>query len=962
MKFVRIFFYLLLISPQFVSSQTVSIKKISGLPTKDIYDLLIDSKGFLWIAHDLGVSRYDGINFTSYASNEQTSLSATDLLEDKQGRIWFHNFTGQIFYIENEKVHLLAAYDYKTETTFPRMVLLNNELITSTDKGLFVCNTLNLSCHYIKCANSAWKGTTSLTVINKTVIAYGNNTWFMYKPGGSLKSVTLYGAAPDFVKNNASTLTAAALKDTAFLISNPAGILSELTIAHDSLKLSKKIYAGDFINTVTLSGNDVWVNTIRKSFLLNNLKEVLSGYNLTDIVTDQEGNTWYSSLKNGLVVKYKTLDDDLLPLHIAGKDDIIKCFAMQGDTLISGTQNGYIVLYDTRHRKILKQIKLPGNTEMIGYLYNAGAGNYLVATAINTYEVNIKTNAIYLLPGIKSLKQADSTSQFILMASANGLMIIPSKNYALLKRSDAIRFNGINFQQWKNSGYFKYNMRCRAVCYNPEIKTMFVAFKNGLYVVNKKGIIPFLYNGSYVNATCLKYINGKVFIATINKGLLIIDSLLHTTQISVNEGLSSNIILALKKTGNRMWIIGDGSIRVLDLQKLKLISDLNLSSIASMQVLDVDELDNKSYIATNDGAYLLKENRNIEKLSIKNYLQTILVNDKPLDSSNNNFPYFENNIRFNLAVPFYYHANDIYFKYLLEGSNNQSWQLTKPGERSITFSELAPGKYKFKAVAIHPQLGKAVNAIFYQFTIADRWWQTWWFKLLAVLFISALLTYILASYFLNRLRIQKTFHELQLNLNNERQRISSEIHDDVGAAISAINLLVNIAESNDAKVIDNKHIKGMLSDISTKINEIIWSTNTENDTLESLIYYIEAQAYKLFEHTQLKFKAIVPTTILYHMISGEKRRNIYLVIIEFLNNALKHAAATYICLDMSVEKNQLLIIISDNGVGYDHLNISSKGMGLKTTKARMMQVKGLMEINSDSKGTLISLKIPLRNL
>ena len=101
-------------------SQSNSIKKINGLPTKEIYNMLVDSRGFLWIAHDLGLSRYDGVNFVSYSSPDQTSLSATDLVEDKHGRIWFHNFTGQIFYVENDTVKLLKAYHYNNETSLPK--------------------------------------------------------------------------------------------------------------------------------------------------------------------------------------------------------------------------------------------------------------------------------------------------------------------------------------------------------------------------------------------------------------------------------------------------------------------------------------------------------------------------------------------------------------------------------------------------------------------------------------------------------------------------------------------------------------------------------------------------------------------------------------------------------------------------------------------------------------------------
>src|SRR5689334_7079111 len=104
-------------------AQNITIDETITSPSKEIYDLLQDSKGFIWIADELGVRRYDGVSFTSYSHQLQSSLSMTDLVEDKEGRIWCHNFNGQIFYIEQEQMHLLTAYDGTKEKYFPRIAI-----------------------------------------------------------------------------------------------------------------------------------------------------------------------------------------------------------------------------------------------------------------------------------------------------------------------------------------------------------------------------------------------------------------------------------------------------------------------------------------------------------------------------------------------------------------------------------------------------------------------------------------------------------------------------------------------------------------------------------------------------------------------------------------------------------------------------------------------------------------------
>ena len=958
MRFTIILLLLILTATLRSPAQTDAIKKISGLPTKEIYNLMIDSKGFLWIAHDLGVSRYDGVNFVSYASPEQTSLSATDLLEDKQGRIWFHNFTGQIFYIENDQVHLLKAYDFKAETAFPRIVLLGNELAASTEKGLFICNTINLSCRYLKCAQPANRGTSSLAVTKNAVIGYGDGNWFLYRTGQPLKMVTLRGSSTDYVRSNSSTISSSGSGDTAFLFSNPASVLATVTLHGDSLTLSaKKIITGDFINTVTTDARNVWVNTIHKSFLLSNTKQALNGYDITAIVTDKEGNTWYSSLKNGLMVKYRTLQGSLNAINIFKDNDRVNCIEGPAPALVLGTQNGNILVYDTKKGNVIKKIRLPGNHVSVNYLYRLEGSRYIVGTSVDTYEVDIEKGTNRLYPFIKSLKEVDKTDQFIFVASAKGLVAIPLKPNT--GRYADGRLKEFTYQHDSGGNYFNYRMRCRAVCYDPANKSIFVAFKDGLYVIDDKGIRPFLFNGTSVYSMCLKYVNGEVIIGTINNGLIMTDghNLKHLT---VSDGLASNTVVKIKNDGSRIWLLSSGATSVLDARSFKIIPGIDLSSLDETQVLDVAAIGNNAYAATSDGFNVFSITKSAERFDLKNYLQTVSINNHPvLFNPPHRFPYFQNNIQFNLTAPFYYHARDIYFKYLLAGTNNPSWRSTEPGGRSISFSELSPGKYKFKAYAVHPQFGITAAPVTYEFSIAERWWQTWLFKILFTLLITALISFVVASYLLNRLRLQKSLYDQQLALQNERQRISSEMHDDVGAGLSAIKLFLNMAK-NDKQRSNIDHISDLINEMSEKINEIIWSTNTENDTLESLVNHIEHQSYKLFKHTDVNFKVTVPLNMPDYMIPGEKRRNIYLVTKELLHNSIKHSKSLVTGIELKIEQDKLLIIIYDKGIGFDHINHRSRGMGLKNARARILGLKGKMKMESGDEGTTIWLEIPLK--
>src|SRR5471030_557589 len=133
----------------FLKGQDNRIKPAFEFPTKEIYNLHVDRHGFLWIASDYGVARYDGINCVHFSSPLQISLGCSNLLEDNYGRIWFNNFNGQIFYIEHETVTLAESYNYKQESNYPHMVLFHDQLLATSDKGLFVLNTKDLTGKYL---------------------------------------------------------------------------------------------------------------------------------------------------------------------------------------------------------------------------------------------------------------------------------------------------------------------------------------------------------------------------------------------------------------------------------------------------------------------------------------------------------------------------------------------------------------------------------------------------------------------------------------------------------------------------------------------------------------------------------------------------------------------------------------------------------------------------------------------
>ncbi|TMI95529.1 MAG: hypothetical protein E6H08_06185 [Bacteroidetes bacterium] len=216
-----------------------------------------------------------------------------------------------------------------------------------------------------------------------------------------------------------------------------------------------------------------------------------------------------------------------------------------------------------------------------------------------------------------------------------------------------------------------------------------------------------------------------------------------------------------------------------------------------------------------------------------------------------------------------------------------------------------------------------------------------------------------------RLKMENERKELEKQVavmqahQEERERISADIHDELGSGMTTIRLMSEIAKNKMKENIpvEIEKISNSANEVLNKMNAIVWSMNSSNDTLDSLISYIRAYSIEFFDGTQIECKVTMPDTIPLHEISGDKRRNIFLCVKESLNNALKHSKASRIKIDIEVDP-KLKIKIADNGVGIEQEKIRRFGNGLKNIDRRMKGIGGIYTITNNN-GTETNLELSL---
>ncbi|HQW83097.1 MAG TPA: 7TM diverse intracellular signaling domain-containing protein [Ferruginibacter sp.] len=217
-----------------------------------------------------------------------------------------------------------------------------------------------------------------------------------------------------------------------------------------------------------------------------------------------------------------------------------------------------------------------------------------------------------------------------------------------------------------------------------------------------------------------------------------------------------------------------------------------------------------------------------------------------------------------------------------------------------------------------------------------------------------------------KLEAEKTEYENQIAIikaqQEVRNRISADMHDDLGAGMTTIRLYSEMAKRKltDNPIPEINKISTSANDLLNKMNAIIWSMSSSNDSLYNMIAYIRSYALEYFEDTGIDCKISIAEKLPNIEVTGEIRRNVFMVVKEALNNILKHANATEVNINLVRVPNGLYLYIHDNGTGINFEKLRQFGNGLKNMKKRMNDLHIDFTIENKD-GTLITLYRKIEN-
>ncbi|MBK6353115.1 MAG: hypothetical protein IPF46_06860 [Saprospiraceae bacterium] len=323
-------------------------------------------------------------------------------------------------------------------------------------------------------------------------------------------------------------------------------------------------------------------------------------------------------------------------------------------------------------------------------------------------------------------------------------------------------------------------------------------------------------------------------------------------------------------------------------------------------------------------------------------------------------PYSENTVSFEFLAIDYDDPQATRVKYKMDGVDDD-FILATDVKGFARYANLKPGPYKFQIIGSNADQVWNTEARVIELEIVPPFWMTWWFRY-GMIFIILGISFLLIRFYYQRqiekrdqiLREQRLIIEKQEAVENERNRIASEMHDDLGSGLTTIRYLSDRALRNVSNQEEQSHIKKIADQSNSLVrnmSEIIWAMNSRFDTLENLMAYVRRYASEYLEEYKIILKWEQELEEGDRKLSGEKRRNVFLTIKEALHNVVKHSAATNLKISVKVDFNQVMITIQDDGHGFNIELAKDHGNGLYNMQKRMKQIGGDCQFSSSDKGT-----------
>ena len=453
---------------------------------------------------------------------------------------------------------------------------------------------------------------------------------------------------------------------------------------------------------------------------------------------------------------------------------------------------------------------------------------------------------------------------------------------------------------------------------------------------------------------------GQIYLATYNGGLNIFNKNTgRFKKITTREGLPSNCIQGIVKDDfHNLWITTSNGLcrynpnthTVINITDVNVISGNRYPSNRVFKAADgriVIPTANRKLVFIDPSLWNThKQPPDVVLTDFREFSNT--VNPDPVVQQDQaiRLTYNQNFISFYFTSLEYLHAASTCYYYKLQGVDS-NWVNNKH-QGFASYTNLDPGDYVFSVKAVNDEGAESRHITRIALHISKPFWARSWFIAMAAALVFCLV------YILYRYRLHQAIKFFRL-----RNKISTDLHDDIGSTLSSINIYSEVARQK-IKSRDGSDITPILTRITESsanvmenMQNIVWAINPKNDELENILVHMQVFATQVLEPKNIRvvFKTGVNSD--HARLDMEKRRDLFLLFKEAINNIARHANAATATIFLGREGKQLMLHIEDDGTGFDTGKASS-GNGLKNMTARAAQMGGTISIVSgNGEGTAV---------
>ncbi|AUC14450.1 hypothetical protein BTO06_04510 [Tenacibaculum sp. SZ-18] len=969
-KVTRYLFYILfLFFVETFSQNPVSIQltEKDGLPDIEFYGAVEDKEGFIWLAADKGLFRYDGKRFKNYTHPDKRGLSVFGIKLDDEGRVWCNNISGQFFYLENDSLHLFKDLKKEAKGQLTNFIFFKNKLVIYYYREIILVD--------LKDANSIKK----ISDNKKTISTYKENDAlfhiieeqkFISNDGESFnlqKSFknklysdyyNIYWSFIPFKRKRFflgyEQLTTNTTRERNTMVMEMDDKLVGVKLP-DALKFSKNIIDYYIYEDLLWLGTEdgVYVCDYQNKELI--IKDhFFKGKTITKIIKDRNNNYWFTTLRNGIFIvpniNLKKLELDFKEANITamskiGNDKIIFGSSKGNLQIVNINSNRSETLPHLKEQKIFAISAINKDSILVGYK------SHTALIDINDYSSKPIQSSYF--KGVKDFSFVSSNK--ILLACYNKASFISLKpkeiNEVLLGK---IRAYTTHFSEKNNKKY--------------------VGFVNGTRIYDKENKeVHLLHKGKDIFTVDIgETKNGIIWLSTFKNGILGIQNDSISINYTMSNGLLSNLTREIKGDGDNLWISTTNGIQVLNTKTRKFRNLTRRDGINSYDITDIIPFEDKLFFSSNKGVIKVDRDKIFKRANtLKFYFTNISVNDinKKIES-NYKLKSDENKIQFDFQINGFLAEENIQYGYqLIDKGMKEKWNLLDQNINQITFNNLASGEYKFvlKATSIDDPKNEFSKTV--TFSIALPIYKEWWFVFL--IFLSGVL--IVWYRFNQRIKTIRETQKAALEKERlQRELVSTKLETlrsqmNPHFTFNALNSIQNLILKNDKKEAYN-----YLTKFSTLIRE-----NLHLSTKTFVVFEKELSLIKRYlDLESLRFKE----TLKYNINVGDNVEEVKIptmIIQPYVENAIKHGllhkkdGIRKLEIEFYLEDKVLVSKISDNGIGIEKAEqiqkrnqVKKKSFSTESIRERLSFLREYyntdigVEYPMVDSGTTVIIKIP----